>query len=254
MRAVRNAIAVLALMGVISGPDANAATVDIAFHSFARADAQQALVQRDAFIGLGRILSEDFESGFTPCRSGKLKPCSSGSILSSELGTFTGFGGASSSGGSQVKPKDKIVVRTAADSVSGRYNVTPGGANWLDSNDREGIDWVFAAPRGVSFQRLAFLLTDLDDVGKVVFSLTANGNQPVARPGTAPGGNARLHLITLMFDEPVRTFSLRMVNGTGDGFGLDGARLAAVPLPAAGLLLLGVVGGLVALARRRRAA
>lgn len=252
MNMFRNAsLAAALLVGAVAG-NAWAASVDIAFTSFTRADAPAALAQRDLFIGGGHVLAEDFEFGFTPC-TGKNAACSAGTILSSELGSFTGYGTAGSNGASQVKPKSKIVVRTGADGGYGRYNVTPGGLNWLDSNDREGIDWTFAAPGSLTFRKLAFFLTDLDDVGKILFNISVNGAMAVSRPGAAQGGNGNLHLITLLFDQPVSTFDIRMINGAGDGFGLDGARLAAVPLPAAGLLLLGSLGGLVALARRRRA-
>lgn len=253
MNVLRNiSLAAAVLVGAVSGM-ASAATVDIGFHSFARADMPAALVQRDNFIGRGAVLSEDFESGFTPC-DGSKNSCSAGTIQSSQLGTFVGFGDAGKKGASQVQPRSKIVVRTGADGVFGRYNVSPGGLNWLDSNDREGIDWSFDAQGGLTFRKLAFFLTDLDDVGNILFNISVNGAQAVALPGSEPGGNGQLHLITLLFDRPVSAFDIRMVNGTGDGFGLDGARLAAVPLPAAGLLLLGVLGGLAALARRRRAA
>lgn len=246
-------LAAALLAGAVSGT-ATAATVAVAFTSFAKPDVSSALAQRDAFIGSGRILAEDFETGFTPCNGSNGGDCASGTIHSSELGSFQGYGAATGKGASQVEPKERIVVRTGTKGTSGRYNVTPDGLNWLDSNDREGIDWAFVAPGNLTFRRLAFLLTDLDDVGNILFNISVNSGQAVTRPGTERVGNGQLHLITLLFDRPVSAFEIRMINGTGDGFGLDGARLAAVPLPAAGLLLLGTLGGLVALARRRRAA
>lgn len=231
-----------------------AATVDIGFASYSKSDAASALLQRDRFIGSGRVLAEDFEQGFLPCTNDNHRDCSAGDIMSSQVGSFTGFGQRVQDGASQVRPKSKVVVRTGETGGYGRYNVTPGGANWLDSNDREGIAWSFDAPKGVTFRRVAFFLTDLDDVGNVVFSLIADRGPAVALPSTEPGGNGRLHLITMLFDQPVSTFSVRMVNGAGDGFGLDGARIAAIPLPAAGLLSIGALAGLVLLARRRRVA
>lgn len=253
MRVVRVFSLAMALIAGGMAETAMAATIDIGFRSFSKADAPLALLERDGFIGTGRVLAEDFEFGFLPCNNANHQDCSAGTILSSELGSFTGFGERTQDGASQVRPKSKIVVRTGAEGVAGRYNVTPGGSNWLDSNDREGITWSFTAPGSLSFRRLAFFLTDLDDVGQVVFSISVNGGQAVSRPETEPGGNGRLHLITMLFDDPVNTFSMRMVNGTRDGFGLDGARIAVVPVPAAGLLMLGTIAGLAVLARRRRA-
>ena len=250
-------LAAAVIFGGLVG-NATAATVNIAYKSYSKADTSQAIVLRDSFIGGGYVLAEDFEFGFKPCNGENGKNCSAGTILSSQLGSFTGFGGKISNGGSQVRPKDQIVVRTGAAGGYGRYNVTPGGSNWLDSNDREGIDWTFTAPGSFSFQKIAFMLTDLDDVGRIIFGISVNGGAAVTRPLSEVAGNSRLHLVTMMFDQPVQTFTMRMANGTGDGFGLDGARIAAmpapVPLPAAGLLLLGTIGGLAAIARRRRTA
>ena len=254
MNLLRNAAFAAALLVGTAPAPVVAATVDIAFSSFSRPDVSAAVAQRDAFIGAGRILSEDFESGFTPCDGSNRSDCSAGTIRSSELGRFEGHGEAAKKGASQVEPRRKIAVRSGAEGIYGRYNTTPGGATWLDSNDREGIDWTFVAPDGVTFQRLAFFLIDLDDVGDSLFSISVNGAQGVPRPGSESVANGQLHLITLLFDRPVNLFKIRLTNGTADGFGLDGARLAAVPLPAAGLLLLGTLGGLAVLARRRRAA
>ena len=58
----------------------------------------------------------------------------------------------------------------------------------------------------------------------------------------------------MLFSSPVRDLRISMVNGTGDGFGVDGVRIALVPLPAGGLLLLGAIGGLAALRRRKKTA
>lgn len=252
MNVLSKAALAAALFAGAAAGHASAATVDINFDTFAKADLSGALDQRDAFLGSGRMAAEDFEFGFTPCDGSNHPNCSAGTIRSTSLGDFSGYGEAGKKGASQVQPRSKIVVRTHPSSVHGRYNVTPNGQNWLDSNDREGIDWTFSTVGNLTFQRLAFLLTDLDDVGAILFSISVNGAAAWARPGSQPGENGQLHLITLLFDQPVSSFALRMVNGTGDGFGLDGARVAFVPLPAAGVLLLGTLGGLVAVARRRR--
>ena len=59
---------------------------------------------------------------------------------------------------------------------------------------------------------------------------------------------------TILFDQPTRSASLTMRTAVGDGYGLVGPTVAPVPLPAAGLLLLGAVGVLFAVRRPRRAA
>jgi hypothetical protein len=253
MNVLSNAALAAALLAGAGAGKAVAATVDINFGSFAKSDLSAALDQRDAFLGAGRTLAEDFEFGFTPCDGSNHVNCSAGTIRSISLGDFSGYGEAGKKGASQVQPRRKIVVRTGPPGAYGRYNVTPLGQNWLDSNDREGIDWTYSASGDDTFRRLAFLLTDLDDVGAILFNISVNGASAWARPGSQHGENGQVHLVTLLFGQPVSSFAIRMVNGTGDGFGLDGARVALVPLPAAGVLLLGTLGGLIALARRRRA-
>lgn len=253
MNVLLNSALAVALLAGVAAEHAAAATVDINFGSFAKADLSAALDQRDTFLGPGRKLAEDFEFGFIPCDGSNHADCSAGTIRSTSLGDFSGYGEAGKKGASQVRPRSKIVVRTGVAGTYGRYNVTENGQNWLDSNDREGIDWTFSTSGGQTFQRLAFLLTDLDDVGDILFNISVNGASALSFPGSQPAENGRLHLITVLFEQPVSSFAIRMKNGTGDGFGLDGARVAFVPLPAAGVLLLGTLGGLIAVTRRRRA-
>lgn len=195
---------------------------------------------------------EDFED-FVPCPN-VAPTCASGEIDTS-VGTFKGLG--SGSGASQVAPTSGIVVRTSSPPPFGRFNVTPGGANWLDSNDFSGIFWTVMTPPGTSLTRLAFLLTDVDDVGPVLFKIVANGTSltqtTVNRPAPANLGNNALILVTMLFSAPTDDVTIELINGSGDGFGIDGIRMAAVPLPAGGLLLLAGLGGLALLRRSRRA-
>ena len=247
MKLVLAALAVF----IIAAPLAvSAATVSINYTSYTNAQVGQALLARDTFM-TGPAVGEEFEN-FTACNGSNSLSCANGTIITS-VGTFTGIGPAITNGASQVLPKDKIVVRTSVPAPFGRFNTTPGAgsANWLDSNDLNGILWTLVAPGTTYFDKIAFFLTDLDDVGNVRFSIQANGGAAVERTGVA--GDGRLHLVTMRFDTGITNLSIRMVNGAGDGFGFDGARVAAVPVPAAGFLLLGALGGLAAMRRRRKA-
>lgn len=254
----RNSIAVAALVAFLPS-FAPAATVTIEATQYTQAQLGTAMLARDAFIGAGTVIAEDFE-GFTACTGSNGAACDT-SPLDTAVGEFTGIGPGITTGGSQVDPKDKVVVRTGAPNPFGRFNVTTGGANWLDSNDLTGIEWSLPGDAELPLiTRIAFFLTDIDDVGKVAFTLTAliggveeELETTFQRPNTGlPNGN--LHLVMLSFDNPVDSLRIQLVNGKGDGFGLDGARVAVVPLPAAGFLLLGAIGGLVVVRRRKAAA
>ena len=127
---------------------------------------------RDSFIGAGTVLGEDFE-GFVACNGINTSTCANGTV-NTAVGQFTGIGPGQTSGGSQVNPKNSVVVRTSDRGPYGRVNVTPGGANWLDSNDLKGIQWDVPGQAVMPMiQRIAFLLSDVDDVGSLDFILKA---------------------------------------------------------------------------------
>lgn len=248
---------------------APAATVDIAFQAFgtgSNANITAALAARDAFMGGSRITrSEDFED-FQACREETAATCaaadSSTPIVSTKVGDFYRLGGDTGSGNSQVEPKDKIVIRNDnPDNAYGRYDVE-GGSNWLDSNDHAGILWEIPGASGLSnIRKIAFFLTDVDDVGGFGFRFeVSQGEIDTVNMMGKPHNNrddAELQLVTMLFGTPVNLISIEMNAGTNDGFGMDGVRIATAPLPASVLLLLGGLGGLgglSALRRRKRTA
>lgn len=245
---------------------ASAATVTINFQEFGNIaggstpDIGAAIAERDLFIGSAPIIrSEDFE-GFTACPNdmGCASADSAGPIVSTSVGDFLRIGGATGSGNSQVDPKDKIVVRNDnPDNSHGRYDVD-GGSNWLDSNDHMGIRWEIPGSSGLSdIMRIAFFLTDVDDVNNFAFQINTVGGDVADQIVNNKPGNGRkdgeLLLVTMLFDKPVSLLNIDMRAGNNDGFGMDGIRVAAVPLPAGGLLLLTALGGAAVLRRRKRA-
>lgn len=237
-----------------SAGTASAATATIGILSWgagAGANKADAIAARDTFIGTqGPIIAETFE-GFTACPGAT---CDSGTI-NSNVGTFTGFGGhPANPGGSQVDPRGEIVVRTNTPNPFRRFDVE-GGSNWLDSNDLNGIQWDIPGASSLpALRKLAFFLTDVDDVGSVNFEISADGTMfdSILTGLQGRQTNGTLNLVTLSFSESVSDLQIRMTAGVGDGFGIDGIRVAAVPLPAAGLMLLGAIGGLGAMRMRKR--
>jgi hypothetical protein len=179
------------------------------------------------------------------------------------VGSFAGFGTAGSgdtavdcgSGlgdGACVKPLGTAGGRYATD-----------GANWLDSNDMNGIEWTIPGANGKptnAVTAIAFLLTDIDDVGSLQFAIEVSSGELLASEvnsdgvGTRPEPDATLHLVEIGFTAPVELVQITMTNGNGDGFGIDSVGMNVVPLPAAGWMLLAGIGGLVAMKRRRKAA
>ncbi|TNF64832.1 MAG: VPLPA-CTERM sorting domain-containing protein [Rhodobacteraceae bacterium] len=203
-----------------------------------------------SFIGGGTTIFESFETQ---------TPGSSRNPVTS-VGSFTGLGTAGSGstavscGGAAVG--DGACVKPAG-SAGGRF--ATDGQNWLDSNDMESILWTIPGPDGAPFAaitRIAFLLTDIDDVDWVRFNIQAGGDAIGSTQNSVSGGlrDGRLHLVTMDFSEAVRNVAITMTNGRNDGFGIDsvGVAVAPVPLPAAGWLMIAGLGGLAALRRRRK--
>ncbi len=256
---MKSLAAAAVILSAVAAPSvSSAASVTVGYSTpFGSSQAQinLALAAQDAFLpGSAVTAQEDFE-GFTACTGSNVNTCANGTVTSSAVGTFTGITPSHTGGGSQIAPFDKIVVREALSNPFGRFNVTPDGSKYLDSNDMNGISWSVLAPGSTYLTKIAFFLTDIDDVGNIQFTITVKDGQTVlaTAPRTTASGDRKLHLVTLTFDGPTDNVVIKMVNGKGDGFGIDGIRLAAVPLPAGGLLLLAGLGGL-ALLRRRRAA
>ena len=251
---------------------ASAATVDITFQSFGSFNSSDfdkagAIAAQTIFMGSTRIGgAEDFE-GFTNCPDATCASADNTTpIVSSKVGDFYRIGGASGSGNSQVAPTDKIVVRmNNPTNTFSRYDVV-GGQNWLDSNDHKGIRWEIPGSSGLSkVFKIAFFLTDVDDVRSVDFSIAVDDGTPggstlsptISGIPTSGAPDGELQLVTMLFSNPVDILNIDMIAGSNDGFGVDGIQVGTVPLPASALLLLGGLGGLggmSALRRRTRAA
>lgn len=204
----------------------------------------------DIVNGLAAPQVETFESmGPDVCGSGS-NACETAGALNTSVGTFETLGGTGT-GESLVGSGTNLSLKTAASGTAyGRSNTAPGGAWWLDSNDTFGVGWSVSS--GYAFDQVAFVLSDAADVGATL-SVSVNGN---FLANILNQGNGDRILVMISFTAPVLSADVEMRNDRlNDGFGIDDAvvgRVAHVPLPAAGLLLLGGIAGLAALRRRRR--
>jgi hypothetical protein len=240
-------------MGLALGAErAEAATVTINVSNFGAgggADVSGARAAQDTFHGAGPRITEDFEGfGTGP----------SGAALNTAVGIFSPLGPYYYTGTAGLGPHEEAHIRDGSGVNGGRYNTTPGGANYLDSNDNGGIRLEIPGASGVgSFNKLSLLATDIDDVAGAGFSIEVLGSnvdfaQLIAGSlGTFPNGT--LHLITFLFSDHVSNVGINFMSDLNDGFGLDSVAVSAVPLPAAGWLLLSALAALGFLGRRRTA-
>ena len=231
-----------------AGSIVGAATVDLSISRYDRKELSQ--VQRAVTDfgsgGLRNLRSETFE-GYRAWdgRRGMSDPSATGVGSFRSIGT-TGSGSAAINGGRATE------VRGDNDMRWGRYNtngVAPGvGGNWLDSNDNQGMEWKI---EGVGrFDRIAFVLTDVADVG-AKFSLEVGGTLYSDLAAGKRLANGNLHFVQIALSESVDSLTVRMMNNrSNDGFGVDAAMIgsvAPVPLPPAALLLLTGLAGLAGL-------
>lgn len=200
----------------------------------------------DYLAATTRSTIEDFE-GLVPF-SQELK------IVETAVGIFDTLG-ARGTGGSVIGTGKDLAVRTKGRNHFGRTNTTPGGQFYLDSNDTYGMAWAVGLEDGSLFNSVAFSLSDGADQGAQL-EITAMGEVLDTFVGFP---NASVKFVVISFEEMIDDALIRLSNldgdglRTNDGFAIDDATLAVapIPVPAAGLLLLGALGGLGLRARRR---
>ncbi|MBP7003138.1 hypothetical protein [Amaricoccus sp.] len=240
------------------GSAAAAATIDVSY--FGRGQAAEAKAALDAFqagtdgtIGPKRQLKsatiENFK-GFAAWNgaAGAADPTTS-------VGAFAALGGHGK-GGTAVNGGTALQVRNYFPENWGRFDVGAADGNWLDSNDTLGMRWDVAT--GGKFNALAFLLTDVADVG-AKFTIKVGDtlySQVIGAGGKLANGS--IHFVRILLPETIENLVVELRNDRlNDGFGIAGAtvqHIAPVPLPPAVLLLASGAVALFGVSRRRRAA
>ncbi|MEM7718373.1 MAG: VPLPA-CTERM sorting domain-containing protein [Pseudomonadota bacterium] len=180
--------------------------------------------------------------------------------FSTNVGTFASLGGTGSGGTVSDAPfsnnGNKLALRKG--DVFGRVSTTSaltGVASddmFLDSNDTFGIVWNVKLVGSKMFDRLVFTITDAAEFGNALHITTIFGTTIIDSAG---GSIKRLVDIDLGQEVSSAVITLGHFSGDApvknDGFSIDDIAVSEVPLPASALFLLGGLGGL-ALMRRRK--
>ena len=176
------------------------------------------------------------------------------------VGTFSSLGGQGTggtvSGADFANDGTKLALRDG--NVYGRVSTTKAlsGNNaddmFLDSNDTYGIVWNVMLAGQKMFDRIVFTVTDAAEFGNSLQIITDFGTTVVSS-----SGNGLKRLVEIDFDYQTSNATIILGhfrnNGlrTNDGFSIDDIAVSEVPLPASALLLLGGLGGLAAMRRRK---
>lgn len=204
-----------------------------------------------AVAPMGHAVTQDFESyGEHNVDDG----------FATNVGRFSTLGGRGTGGtvtgadfandGTKLALRDGNVfgrVSTTRDLTGNRHADT-----FLDSNDTLGIVWNVVLGAERMFDSIVFTVTDAAEFGNSLRISTPDGATVVSG---GRGGVKRL--VEIYFDEAVSstTITLSHFKGnnprTNDGFSIDDIAVGEVPLPASALFLLGGLGGLAAMRRRK---
>ncbi|MEL6118287.1 MAG: VPLPA-CTERM sorting domain-containing protein [Pseudomonadota bacterium] len=201
------------------------------------------------------FVTEDFESGFAV---GEItgNGGNAGATLDTVVGTFSSLGGvgsgstcALSTGGSNGIC-DTLAIFDS--SINSQNNTVPlDGEYSLNSNDTFGIQWDVGT--GDLFNRVVFGMSDATDQGATLTITADDGTTSVFEVLNPNLGDGNAQLVIIDFDELIGSATISLESSIeDDGFAIDGVSVGVVPLPAAGLLLIGGLGVLGAMRRRQK--
>src|SRR5882762_9400906 len=183
---------------------ANATTITI----MPASNIANAAAVRDVWIvsnfGLGATIQnlENFEGfGYGPFTQ-----------LATGPGTFSVMEGALPSFSNGTRHNEFTVLNNSNTPFFGRYDTTPGGNNWLDSNDITKLQLL------TSLSTVFFFITDVNDIEGALRIQTADGTSATNFAAAATDGN--LYFVGITSSGPIG--SIQWINNSqNDGFGLD---------------------------------
>ena len=235
---------------LLSTAAVHAASVQVETFAMGQTDAARAAYAAATTAALVHV-TEDFE-GFAAWNgtTGTANPVATrvGSVRGES--PLPGSGGSAVNGGAGLEVRADLApgVPGSYTALSGRSNTSPGGRNWLDSNDLKRMIWdADGGPGTRTFDSLIFLLTDVGDIRGTDFAIAVEGGGETASLHVAPQANGTINLVRILFDRAVGAATVTLTSARNDGFGIDDltvARVTPVPLPPVALLLFGAIAGL----------
>jgi hypothetical protein len=170
-------------------------------------------------------LTENFGAAATPDALTGFENDANGSYtsLATAAGTFSVVPGSLVSTGDGTHKDDFTVLDSSDSPFQGRYNTTPGGKNWLDSNDITKLQLT------TTLDTIYFFMTDVDDTGGKLTIQTADGS--TSNNFTNPA-NGDLYFVAITGPDAIGY--LRWLNTSqADGYGLDDFGTVNYPSPSA---------------------
>jgi hypothetical protein len=233
----RSALLFLAFLG-FGASSASATTITIMSAGTGTAAIPSAVADRNAWIleNFGVVATPELLEGFESFDLGAYNTLATGA------GTFSVMPGSSPGSASQSNgtKTDQFSILSASNTpFSGRFDTTPGGQKWLDSNDITEIQ--LSTTQSV----LYFFITDVNDSGGRLSIKTADGT---TSSGFAPSGkDGNLYFVAIQSSGSIGTVQW-LNSSNNDGWGVDdfgtvdppaaAPEPSGLPMAAAGLGLI----------------